>query len=166
MKICSTCKIEKEDKNFRLRNDRSKWSLRSICRSCDNIKWRKWYANNKEKRKQYKQQEWYKEQSCQYAKDYREEHLKERAFWQRRRIVAKMQNGGSHTFQEWENLKRKFNYTCLSCGKKEPEIKVTADHIIPLKKGGNDNITNIQPLCQICNSKKQEINFIKLYAQT
>jgi len=71
-----------------------------------------------------------------------------------RRWVQKKNAEGTHTFQEWQKLKEKFNYTCLMCGKKEPEIKLTEDHIIPLSRGGSDYITNIQPLCRSCNSKK------------
>ncbi len=63
-------------------------------------------------------------------------------------------NGSSHTFGEWENLKAQYNWTCPACKKSEPQIKLTEDHIIPLSKGGSDNIENLQPLCQSCNSKK------------
>lgn len=61
---------------------------------------------------------------------------------------------GSYTFQEWLELKAQYDYRCLCCGKQEPEIKLTVDHVIPLSKGGRNDIANIQPLCKSCNSSK------------
>ena len=63
-------------------------------------------------------------------------------------------NGGSHTQQQWEYLKAAYNYTCNMCGIKEPEIKLTKDHIISVKNGGSNDIGNLQPLCRHCNSIK------------
>jgi len=60
----------------------------------------------------------------------------------------------SDTFGEWDLLKKQYGYTCPCCNKSEPDIKLTLDHIIPLSKGGTNNIENIQPLCMDCNLRK------------
>jgi 5-methylcytosine-specific restriction endonuclease McrA len=61
---------------------------------------------------------------------------------------------GSFAWERWEDLKKKYNYACALCGEKEPEIKLTIDHIVPISGGGTNWISNIQPLCRSCNSKK------------
>lgn len=61
---------------------------------------------------------------------------------------------GSHTLGEWEHLKAQYNWTCPCCGRREPEISLTEDHVIPLSRGGSNNIENIQPLCKECNCAK------------
>jgi len=61
---------------------------------------------------------------------------------------------GTHTVGEWENLKQQYGYRCNGCGKTEPEIKLTRDHIIPIARGGSNYIENIQPLCGKCNCHK------------
>jgi 5-methylcytosine-specific restriction endonuclease McrA len=61
---------------------------------------------------------------------------------------------GTFSLSEWEDLKKRHNWICLLCGRKEPDITLTVDHIIPLSKGGSNYISNIQPLCRHCNSVK------------
>ena len=71
-----------------------------------------------------------------------------------RHRARKKEASGSHTSSEWKGLKLRYEFTCPGCHRSEPEIKLTEDHVIPLSRGGSDYITNIQPLCKSCNSKK------------
>lgn len=60
-------------------------------------------------------------------------------------------NGGGHTYAEWIELKKLYGNRCASCGNSG---RLTKDHILPVSRGGTDDITNIQPLCASCNSSK------------
>lgn len=42
---------------------------------------------------------------------------------------------------------------CLSCGETE---KIEMDHVIPIVKGGENTIENLQPLCKSCNTSKRD----------
>lgn len=70
-----------------------------------------------------------------------------------KRKTAKTNAGGSFSVAEWKALCKKYNNRCLCCGKRR---KLTADHVIPVSKGGTSNIENIQPLCGPCNSSKRD----------
>lgn len=56
-----------------------------------------------------------------------------------------------HTEQEWLDLCAKYNHYCLRC---KEQLPLSRDHVIPVTQGGSDAITNIQPLCKVCNSWK------------
>lgn len=44
-----------------------------------------------------------------------------------------------------------YGKVCLACGSKN---NITIDHVIPVSKNGINHISNYQPLCKSCNSKK------------
>jgi 5-methylcytosine-specific restriction endonuclease McrA len=102
---------------------------------------RKAYANNIEKRRAYN-------------RSYRKAHPERYREQVRTRRNRKYQAEGFHTEAEWGMLKAKYNYTCLRCSQREPEIILTRDHVLPITQGGSDWITNLQPLCHTCNSSK------------
>ena len=45
-------------------------------------------------------------------------------------------------------------YCCQSCGRTHEQTELTIDHIIPLAKGGSNDISNLQTLCRRCNTRK------------
>jgi 5-methylcytosine-specific restriction endonuclease McrA len=51
--------------------------------------------------------------------------------------------------KEW--VFSKYGKICLCCGTTE---NISIDHIKPIKKGGTNDLDNLQPLCKSCNSSK------------
>ena len=47
-------------------------------------------------------------------------------------------------------------YQCKSCGKTKLDTQLTIDHIIPLARGGQNDISNLQTLCFTCNLQKTD----------
>lgn len=87
----------------------------------------------------------------------RRQRYPERVHAQQHRREARLAGAaGSWTAEEWRALKEYYAYTCLMCGRKEPEIKLTFDHVIPLARGGANTIDNAQPLCLSCNCVKHD----------
>ncbi len=74
-----------------------------------------------------------------------------RALMRHNRRARKLNNGGSYTTAEWQALCEQYGHRCLACGASVP---LTVDHIVPISKGGSNDISNIQPLCMPCNLQK------------
>jgi 5-methylcytosine-specific restriction endonuclease McrA len=70
----------------------------------------------------------------------------------RKRRAAKNASRGNFTAEEFKELCERYHNRCLSCG--VTGVVLEADHVVPLTKGGSDDISNIQPLCGYCNRSK------------
>ena len=46
------------------------------------------------------------------------------------------------------------NFTCRNCGEDGTFKSLEVDHIIPVSKGGTDDLENLQTLCYECNMEK------------
>ncbi len=58
------------------------------------------------------------------------------------------------TCAAWEAIKERYNHKCVRCERQEPDVRLAADHIVPMSKGGLTIVENIQPLCTHCNGHK------------
>lgn len=68
--------------------------------------------------------------------------------------LAEARKKGTHSERQWVLLKRLLEGTCVICFKKEPDVKIVKDHVIPIYQDGSDSIENIQPACRSCNAHK------------
>lgn len=118
---------------------------------------RREYKNNREdyaaRREAWKKanperlREWYRE----YRHKDRRSNPTRYAEYQHRRRALKQGNGGTFAPKQWEALRIWFGDACLCCG---ATGKLVIDHVVPLSKGGDNTIQNLQPLCVSCNSRK------------
>jgi 5-methylcytosine-specific restriction endonuclease McrA len=68
---------------------------------------------------------------------------------QRRTLLAA--TGGEYTPEQWQEVVARYGGVCLCCGADED---LTVDHVRPVILGGSSDISNLQPLCKSCNSRK------------
>jgi len=138
---------------------RANFGLKNIQRKARKIKndiTKKYAEKIKERSKQWYEDhpEKVKKRSKKWAKENPEKRRNISVISRHKRKALIKENGGNFTIGEWELLKKQYGNICPMCGKKEPEIKLTVDHVIPINKGGINFIENIQPLCGNCNSIK------------
>ncbi len=53
----------------------------------------------------------------------------------------------------WRVLERD-DFTCQYCGQSAPSVVLGVDHIIPVSKGGSDDMSNLRTACWSCNRGK------------
>lgn len=135
---CKVCACEYHQRNKEVLIERAKQWQRANPKRASEI-WKRSYRRNEEEVK--KRESTWRKQNPEAA----------RAKGSRRR-ARKLNSEGSYTADEWKALCDYYGNKCLACGKPE---KLTVDHVVPLSKGGRNDISNIQPLCKSCNSKKR-----------
>lgn len=155
-KTCNKCGKLKPLSGFNA-DKRNRDGKRGICKTCEIESVRAWEERNPDKvsgrdwKAHYRR---HADKKIEYSKQWNAKHpekIYQDSLNRRARIEG---NGGKITAAEWESLKVKYNYTCLCCKRREPEIELTLDHVKPLAMGGEHSIRNAQPLCKSCNSSK------------
>ena len=128
---------------------------------------RQWSKDNPEKCKEYHEvyAEKYPEKErlrhFNKAKKYREEKPELVKEWDRRwrenhpeKVALKNQKRRAK-YSEFlvteKDIRKIYSSQCVACGTYE---RITLDHIVPLSRGGNHSLGNLQPLCFSCNSSK------------
>lgn len=169
-KRCSSCGSVKCFTEFSKRSSSSD-KLSSMCRLCSAQYCRKHYAENRDavleklrteyaqnpQRRQYNQE--YRKNNPDKIRKYKQtdavrhpEALKRnRAAVAHRRRVRIYSGIGKYTPDQWKQLCDWFGNVCLCC---KATKKLSVDHVIPLVKGGRNDIANLQCLCLTCNKKK------------
>jgi 5-methylcytosine-specific restriction endonuclease McrA len=128
-----------------------------MCKICHDVRQKRWREDHKVNLR-VSQEKWSREnpglaskRTKQWRKNNPERTRKNHRAKEHTRRACKVGNGGSFTAKEFTELCDKCGNICLCC---KHILPLTADHVIPLSKGGTSNIENIQPLCSICNSSK------------
>lgn len=98
--------------------------------------------------------EWYlrnRDRALAYARQWLDDHPGRNSVNTARRRARLAAAEGSFTTAEFEALVEASGSCCTYCG---VEGRMTADHIIPLSRGGSNDIANITPACLSCNCRK------------
>ena len=88
------------------------------------------------------------------AKTYRLSNRVRRNHWNSVRRARKRNAGGSHTTHQWLDKLELYKGYCHWCLRIVKGV-THKDHVIPLAKGGSDDITNVVPSCASCNLSKK-----------
>lgn len=162
-KECHRCRTFKPCTEF-YKCKQNRDGLQSYCKICTRDQTRTWAHQHAAKLQDVGRE--YRARNPHIAHTYRaknREHIRAmRHAWMKRypernaagsnRYYARKKGAlGTYTTTEWLALCATYNNRCLCCGR---EGNLTADHIVPLSKGGTNTIDNLQPLCKPCNSSK------------
>lgn len=164
----------------------SEWYDSGNCKHCSRERSRKWKVQNPERNKEITQEwrdnnrermyehsrRWHKENpdkvnrvKRRWRKRHPEKQKRAQQNWAKnnpekvsakahRYRARKLSNGGSYTVEQWHRLCKKYDNQCAVPGCDRTDLE--PDHVVPISKGGSNDITNIQPLCVHHNRSKSD----------
>lgn len=106
-----------------------------------NVYWVEYYKQNSED---------IKKRTLKWRKENRDRVLLHRQKTNAKRYKIKSQD--PNFWDKWLKLLEIFNYKCAYCGCKSKKLQ--RDHIIPISRGGINEVVNILPACSNCNLSK------------
>ena len=139
-----------------------------------------YYQNNKEKFKEYNEQyyqsnkEEVKENRRKYYENNKETCKETTKQWcinnpdkvfnicQKRRLKEQSQGNGISK-EQWLEIMTFFNWKCAYSGENLTENNRSLDHIIPLNRGGENEIWNLVPMLKNYNSQKYTNDMLEWY---
>ena len=185
MKICSKCNtlLVANYINFQRRKD-TKDGLRNDCKKCHNKMTKKHREENKGYYKEYhkkwneenkdiikeQKKKYYKENKEEINKKHKEYYKKnpDKVFnWSNKYRQLKERQGSGITKEQWLEMMLWFDFRCAYSGEYiggDCDYR-TIDHIIPLSKGGENEIWNLVPMFRNYNCSKQSNEMFSWYIQ-
>lgn len=160
---CKTCMAALADKyrsenrdQVRKRGKESKKRKRAEDPQPDRDANRRWRLANKNKIsiKQKKYYENNKERLREAVRKYNAQHAAEAKAWQQN-YRARKRAGGSITGNDMRRVLTE-SALCFYCESPyTADRRPTVDHVVPLSKGGTNDLSNLVSCCRSCNSKKR-----------
>lgn len=119
---------------------------------------RNWRINHKERVQEYtrKYRASHRDAIKKRTNQYRNRNKDKVKHWRALRKYRERGAPGSHSHVEWLEKCSLSSWLCFYCGTLLDQKTVTRDHVVPISRGGSNDIDNIVPCCSSCNSKKKD----------
>ena len=164
LKICTKCHrlLVACSLNF-AKEKKGKYGYMSKCKECK----KKYNSEHKEHIAEYGKQHY--ENNPEYYKQWRENNRvrnNEISLKAQHKRRAKLKsNGGEYTLEQWQECLEFFDYKCAYSGAELTKDNTNVEHIIPISKGGTNNIYNIVPALDTVNKSKGGKDMLEWYKQ-
>jgi 5-methylcytosine-specific restriction endonuclease McrA len=168
-KTCTICnKIKKPDLFSKARSTKDGHLYQ--CKSCILERVKKWRRENPELVKERRKQTYLKKReqniidAIEWGRNNKDKRIIAKNKWRAKNkeltnhytksyIYRRKGAEGSHSLEQYKAKLEAYQGMCAYCGVNKADTK---DHVLPLSKGGSNNIDNIVPACLSCNSSKRD----------